>query len=52
MKWSLNLRIFSLLRRLVRSAEGIEKELHYQNERSFPPVHQESWRKSHAAQEA
>lgn len=39
MKWSLNLRIFSLLRRLVRAAEGIESQLRYQNERSFPPVH-------------
>ena len=39
MKWTLNLRIFALLRRLVLAAEGIEKELRYQNERSFPPVH-------------
>ncbi len=38
MKWSLNLRIFSLLRRLVIAAEGIESQLRYQNERSFPPV--------------
>jgi len=39
MKWSLNLRIFAMLRRLVVAAEGIESQLRYQNERSFPPVH-------------
>jgi len=39
-KWSLNLRIFAMLRRLVVAAEGIESQLRYQNERSFPPVHQ------------
>ena len=45
MKWSLNLRIFAMLRRLVVAAEGIEKELRYQNERSFPPLYDMGVRK-------
>ena len=37
MKWSLNLRIFGLLRRLVIAAEGIHEQLKYSNDRTFPP---------------
>lgn len=35
-------RLVALLRRLVIATEGIESQLRYQNERSFPPVHQDN----------
>ena len=42
MKWTSDIRLLALLRRIARAAEGIEEQLRYQNERSFPPVHSDN----------